>query len=177
MYPKVKVRQEIEEADHYDYGITSLRSLKAFEWLSFDHYSSDDSPVSVVRIPGSDFPKSPTPGFKASKETNKAPIGGSNKTKRATSAPRRLCCAVLSSPDRVISRSKTQTRRELLSPLKSHNSCLDRHTRCKISTKSGDAEATPPHAHNKHLTESKKHALVRGRPRPADEKQQKKKGM
>ena len=34
------MRQEIEEADHYDYGITSLRSLKAFEWLSFDHYSS-----------------------------------------------------------------------------------------------------------------------------------------
>ncbi|XP_042026780.1 uncharacterized protein LOC121773931 [Salvia splendens] len=177
MYPKVKVRQESEEeADHYDYGIISVRSLKAFEWLSFDHYSSDDSPVSVVRIPASDFPKSPTPGFQASKGTNRAPVGGSNNTKRATSAPRRLCCAVLSSPDRngVITRSKTQTRRELLAPLKSHTSCLDRHTRCKIPTKSGDA---PPHAHNKHLTESKRHVLVRGSPRPADEKQQKKKGM
>ncbi|KAL1536161.1 hypothetical protein AAHA92_28854 [Salvia divinorum] len=98
VYPKVKVLQEIEETDHYDYGITSLRSLKAFEWLSRDHYSSDDSPVSVVRIPGSDFPKSPTPALQASKETNKPPIGGSNKNKRPTSAPRRLCCAALSSP-------------------------------------------------------------------------------
>ncbi|PIN00197.1 hypothetical protein CDL12_27298 [Handroanthus impetiginosus] len=139
MYPKVKVREQNEGADQYDYGKSSLQSLKAFEWLSLDHASPscDDSPQSVVRIPGSYVPTSPSPCLIPSKEeTNKKKwtIWGKNqKSVRATLAPR--VRAVLSSPENDrISRSKTQTRRELLSDLKSHNSCQNRHTKCKFST-------------------------------------------
>ncbi|KAH6778092.1 hypothetical protein C2S52_006400 [Perilla frutescens var. hirtella] len=176
---KVKVREGFEEADQYDYERSSLQSLKAFEWLSLDHYSYDKSQGSVhVRIPGSSFPKSPTPGFQASEEEinkNKRALkgGGSNKHVRATSAPRLCSRAVLSSPDRErLIGSKTQTRRELLSPLKSHNSCLNRHTRCKI--RSGDAEITAQQGHNKHPTESKKNIRAKGRPTPADKRHKKK---
>lgn len=79
-------------------------------------------------------------------------------------------------PDRnnKVIRSKTQTRRELLSPLRSHDSCPDRHTRCKISPVPRDAEFSPQHSHDKHMMESKIYSLVKGRPTPAVEKRPKK---
>lgn len=53
MYPKVKVREEIEEGDGYDYGRVSLQSLKAFEWLSLDHYSSGNYTFLLLLLPSS----------------------------------------------------------------------------------------------------------------------------
>ncbi|KAI3459554.1 hypothetical protein Pfo_016217, partial [Paulownia fortunei] len=171
-YPKVKVREQIEEADQYDYEKSSLQSLKAFEWLSLDHFSSsDESPRSVVRIRGSYVPKSPTPSFQASKEeTNKKKrigMGENRKNVRATSAPRPR--AVLSSPDNDgIIGSKTQTRRELLSALKNHNSCQNRHTKCKVFPRSEGAEVAPTQGHNKESTECKNDIRLKGRTAPAD---------
>lgn len=43
MYPKVKVREEKEEADQYAYEKSSLQSLKAFQWLSLADRSSSSS--------------------------------------------------------------------------------------------------------------------------------------
>lgn len=40
MYPKVKVREQIEGGDHHCYDRSCVQSLKAFEWLSLDHFSA-----------------------------------------------------------------------------------------------------------------------------------------
>ncbi|XP_073123448.1 uncharacterized protein [Henckelia pumila] len=148
MYPKVKVREDTEEADQYAYERSSLQSLKAFEWQSLRHFSSaDESLGSVVRIPRSYVPLSPPPSFHSSKEeTNKKKMtdGEENgKNVRATSAPRPR--AVLSSPDNDgIILSKAQTRRELLSGLKDHDSCQNRHVHCKTFSRSAVAESFAP---------------------------------
>lgn len=174
----MKVREEVEEADQYDYERSSLQFLKAFEWLSLDHYSSGESPGSVVRIPASYFPKSQP--SKEDVDKNKRPlIHGTKKHTRATSAPRLHPQPLSSSPFPAPGSddgSKTQTRRELLSPLKSHNSC-HRHTRCKIFPGSGDSEIGPrqQQGHIKHSMESKKNVRVRGRTTPADDGQPQKK--
>ncbi|KAG8369799.1 hypothetical protein BUALT_Bualt14G0051200 [Buddleja alternifolia] len=103
MYPKVKVRVQKEEDDQYVYEKSSLESLKAFDWLSQNHFSSpDEAPGSVARIPRSYVPKSPIRNFLASKEETNKPkktvVEESPKNVRATSAPRPRPRAVLSSP-------------------------------------------------------------------------------
>ncbi|KAK4388099.1 hypothetical protein Sango_2416500 [Sesamum angolense] len=136
VYPKVKVTEEIEEVDECDYEKSSLRSLKTFEWLSVDHFpSSGASQRLAVRIPDLSVLKSSRPSFQGSKEKMKNKqrtiVTKNQKNGRATSAPRPR--AVLSSPDNDgIRRSKTQTRKELVSALKSHNLCQKRHMRCKV---------------------------------------------
>ncbi|KAL0368506.1 UNVERIFIED_CONTAM: hypothetical protein Scaly_1069500 [Sesamum calycinum] len=158
VYPKVKVTEEIEEVDECDYEKSSLRSLKTFEWLSLDHFpSSGASQRSAVRIPDLSVLKSSRPSFQASKEKTKnkqrTTVAKNQKNGRAASAPRPR--AVLSSPDNDgILRSKTQTRKELVSALKSHNLCQNRHRRCTVFPRSGREEVTQ--VHNKESSEKKR---------------------
>lgn len=139
MYPRVKVRVQKEEDDQYAYQ--SLPSLKAFESLSIaDFSSSDDSPTSVVRIPRACILSPDRHGLPSSrgrtKDNNQSIFGGSKTKERATSVPRPR--AVLSSPDNdqmISTRSKTKA--EVLSGLKNHNSCQNRHhVKCKTFPKS-----------------------------------------
>ncbi|XP_011091233.1 uncharacterized protein LOC105171728 [Sesamum indicum] len=166
MYPKVKVRVQREEADQYAYEKSSLQSLKAFEWLSPQHFSSsDDSPGPVARVPRSYAPKSPPPSFYASRElANKknTVMEESPKKARATSAPRPR--AVLSSPenDRIIG-SRTQERKEEHSGLKNGGPNQNRRPQCKIFPKSSAAESfTPAQGHNKGSAEPKDDTRAKG---------------
>ncbi|CAA0817465.1 Unknown protein [Striga hermonthica] len=144
MYPKVKVRVQREEDDDDQYGYekSSLESLKAFEWLSLHHSSSsDESPVSVVRVPRAYAPKSPAPGFLSSKDTKekKAVVEGNWKSARPASAPRPR--AVLSSPDNDgLIGSKTLARGKQFSGLKNRPASQNRHSQCKNFLKSSNFE-------------------------------------
>ncbi|KAM3326888.1 hypothetical protein P3S67_002014 [Capsicum chacoense] len=139
MYPRVKVRQQKEEDDQY--GYESLPSLKAFESLSISNFSSsDDSPTSVVRIPRACILSPDRHGLPSSrgrtKDNNQNIFGGTKTNARASSVPRPR--AVLSSPDNdqmISMRSKTKA--EVISGLKNHNSCQNRHhIKCKLFPKS-----------------------------------------
>ncbi|KAK4341644.1 hypothetical protein RND71_040145 [Anisodus tanguticus] len=99
VYPRVKVRVQKEEDDQYAYE--SLPSLKAFESLSINDFSSsDDSPTPVVRIPRACILSPDRHGLPSSrgrtKDNNQSISGGSRTNARATSVPRPR--AVLSSP-------------------------------------------------------------------------------
>ncbi|XP_009621921.1 uncharacterized protein LOC142168694 [Nicotiana tabacum] len=74
------------------------------------------------------------------KDNNQNISGGSKTNARATSVPRPR--AVLSSPDNdQMIRTRGKTKAELISGLKSHNLCQNRHhTRCKTFPKSIQAE-------------------------------------
>ncbi|KAL2506520.1 Uncharacterized protein Adt_22141 [Abeliophyllum distichum] len=171
MYPRVKVSEQ-EEDDQYAYEKGSLQSLKGFEWLSLhDSSSPDESPQSPVRIPGSYVPKSAKYNFRTSKEEtdNKKTVLGENRINlTASSIPRPR--AVLSSPDNDgIDRSKTKTRRELLSGLKNHNLCQNRHTQCKVIPRSSDAESfTSSLLNNKEAVERNNDYRAKGRAVQAD---------
>lgn len=164
MYPKVRVREDGEEADQYAYERSSLQSLKAFEWQSSRHFSStDESLESVVRIPRSYVPMSPPPSFHSSKEETNEKMTDGEENGRTTSAPRPR--AVLSSPDNdKIILSKAQTKRELLSGLEDHNSCQNRHIHCKIFPRSAVAESfAPTKRQGKELIDHKDNGLAKGR--------------
>ncbi|KAK6161206.1 hypothetical protein DH2020_004587 [Rehmannia glutinosa] len=175
------VRVQREEADLYAYEKTSLQSLKAFEWLSLDNSSfSDESPVSVVRVPQSYAPKSPTPSFLTSKDgTNKkkSAVEENQKNIRPSSAPRPR--AVLSSPGLLLRLSsifvndgiignKTPTRGKLFTGLKNRPS-QNRHTLCKIFPKSAAPESVAPtQGYNKESAEDKNDNRAKGRTALAD---------
>ncbi|XP_057470459.1 uncharacterized protein LOC130759368 isoform X2 [Actinidia eriantha] len=138
MYPKVKVR-ELKEDDH---EAISWPPLGAFESLSIDDLNSsvteseDDTPPSVVRIPKSYIPTSAIPVIPLSKgegmsSNKKKAVDDSNLNSRDRSLLRPR--AVLSSPDNdgmIGSRNKAKP--ALLSGLKDHNLCQNRHTQCKF---------------------------------------------
>ncbi|XP_019253676.1 PREDICTED: uncharacterized protein LOC109232388 [Nicotiana attenuata] len=175
MYPRVKVRQQKEEDDEYAYE--SLPSLKAFESLSLsDLSSSDDSPTSVVRIPRACILSPDRHGISSStgrtKDNNQNISGGSKTNARASSVPRPR--AVLSSPDNdQMIRNRGKTKAELISGLKSCNSCQNRHhTRCKIFPKSIQAEnPTIGNKGSKETADVKLDPRARGRLVKADQSQ------
>ncbi|XP_070029738.1 uncharacterized protein [Nicotiana sylvestris] len=104
----------------------------------------DDSPTSVVRIPRACILSPDRHGISSStgrtKDNNQNISGGSKTNARASSVPRPR--AVLSSPDNdQMIRNRGKTKAELISGLKSRNSCQNRHhTRCKTFPKSIQAE-------------------------------------
>ncbi|CAA2957006.1 Hypothetical predicted protein, partial [Olea europaea subsp. europaea] len=172
-YPRVKVRKQVEEDDQYTYEKISLQSVKAFEWLSLNDFSSsDESPPSIVRVPGSNVPKSPISTFNTSKgeENNKTKTVSAEKWKnvRASSVPRPR--AVLSSPDNDgIIGSKTKTRRELHSSTKGNNTSQNRQTPRKVFPRSTGAESFGSTLVNKKKTpERKNDPPAKGRAVPAD---------
>ncbi|XP_011073719.1 uncharacterized protein LOC105158608 isoform X2 [Sesamum indicum] len=166
MYAKVKVKEEIEEADECGY---EKSSLKTFEWLSLDHFPS--SGASQRLVVNSNVPKSSRPSLQASKEKannkQRVVVAKNHKNGRAASAPRPR--AILSSPENDgILWSKTQTRKELLSALKSHNLCQNRHTRCKVFPRSERGVVTQ--IHNKESFEKKQDIRSKERTTRADSK-------
>ncbi|CAI9776028.1 unnamed protein product [Fraxinus pennsylvanica] len=173
MYPRVKVRKQVEEDDQYAYEKISLQSVKAFEWLSLNDFSSsDESPPSIVRVRGSNVPKSPISTCTGSKgeENNKTKTVSAENRKnvRASSVPRPR--AVLSSPDNDgIIGSKTKTRRELHPSTKSHNTCQNRHTQHKVFPRSTAAESFGSTlVNNKEASERKNDPPAKGRAVPPD---------
>ncbi|KAL2463521.1 uncharacterized protein Fot_53177 [Forsythia ovata] len=173
MYPRVKVKKQVEEDDQYAYEKTSLQSMKAFKWLSLNDFSSsDEPPPSIVKIPGSHVPKSPTSTISASKgEANnktKTVLEENRKNVRASSVPRPR--AVLSSPDNDgIIGSKTKTRRELHSSTKNHNMNQNRHTQHKVFPRSTTVETFGSTlVNNKDASESKIDHPAKRRAVPAD---------
>ncbi|XP_073275838.1 uncharacterized protein [Primulina huaijiensis] len=173
MYPKVKVKEQIEEAGQYAYERSSLLSLKAFEWLSAHHFSpSDESPHLVVRIPGSFVPKSPPPTFHTPKEeTSKNDNMGveeNRKNARANSAPRPR--AVLSSPDNDgIFGGKRQTRKELISGLTNNTSGQNKQPQSKVFPKSAvSVSLSPAQSHKKEATENPNNVRAKARTAIAD---------
>nr|XP_027120161.1 uncharacterized protein LOC113737105 isoform X2 [Coffea arabica] len=92
MYPKVKVREQEDYDDQYEFETRSLQSLKTPECFSLNDFSSpDNSPTSVVRVPRFDSSTSGAISNRKQKllEENKTNI-------RASPIPRPR--AVLSSP-------------------------------------------------------------------------------
>ncbi|KAA8527814.1 hypothetical protein F0562_035317 [Nyssa sinensis] len=147
MYPKVKVREQEQDDLHIalDHERSSLLSLDAFESLSIHDFnapvngSDDDAPASVVRVPKSYITNSTTPlipvskGVEKKNDNNNKVVEDSKQNIRASSIPRPR--AVLSSPDNdgmIGSRNKTK-KAEVLSGLKNHNLCQNRHTQCKVT--------------------------------------------
>ncbi|KAH7857421.1 hypothetical protein Vadar_012524 [Vaccinium darrowii] len=102
----------------------------------------DDSPRSVVRIPksyisNSDIPMTPLPKGKRDNKVKDAE--DSKPDVKATSVLRPR--AVLSSPDNDGAiRNRNKAKAELLSGLKNHNLCQNRHTRCKVTPKRSTSE-------------------------------------
>lgn len=169
MYPRVKVRKQVEEDDQYAFEKISLQSVKAFEWLSLNDFSSsDEPPASIVRVPGSNVPKSPISTYTGSKgeENNKTKTVSAENRKnvRASSVPRPR--AVLSSPDNDgIIGSKTKTRRELHPSTKGQN----RHAQHKVFPRSTTAESFGSTlVNNKEASERKNIPPAKGRAVPPD---------
>lgn len=48
VYPKVKVRDQLEEDDQFAYGLGSLPSLKAFDAISISDLSSPGAPLIFI---------------------------------------------------------------------------------------------------------------------------------
>lgn len=147
MYPKVKVRKH-EEDDQtafyvHDGPLEDFESLHRHDLNSSVTEFDDDSPRSVVRIPksyisNSDIPMTPLP--KEGKIDNKVKDAeGSKPDAKTTSVLRPR--AVLSSPDNDgVIRNRNKVKAELLSGLKNHNLCQNRHIRCKVSPKRSTSE-------------------------------------
>ncbi|XP_059632302.1 uncharacterized protein LOC132274946 [Cornus florida] len=148
MYPKVKVREQ--EQDDQDRSF--LPSLEAFESLSIHDFDSPaneskyGSPASIVRIPTHHISNSATPAVPVVKEagknnsSNRKDVEDSKPNIRAGSILRPR--AVLSSPDNDgMIRSRKKTRAELMSGLKNHNLCQNRHTQCKVEPRTIVAES------------------------------------
>ncbi|KAF7150575.1 hypothetical protein RHSIM_Rhsim02G0043800 [Rhododendron simsii] len=189
MYPKVKVREQGED-DLIAFKVHE-GPLKDFESRPIHDLSSsvteceDDSPRSVVRIPESYISNSAIRMTPLSKAEGKSDIkvkdAEDNKQNvKATSVLRPR--AVLSSPDNdgvfgnrnkdgvIGNRSKAKA--ELLSDLKNHNLCQNRHTRCKVTPKrSTNENSITKKGESKEAGDSKSELKVRGRSTIANQTQ------
>ncbi|GAA0176511.1 hypothetical protein LIER_29488 [Lithospermum erythrorhizon] len=175
-YPKVKVkvRQE-EDADQFALELSSLQSLKAFESLSPYDSFSDDSPTSIVRIPGSfvaspvrsDDPAirdgSPTSIVRVPDSSTSTSASFEDPVSKGTSTKKEIGSdgnktniranmvlrprAVLSSPDNdTMIGSTNKTRKQPLPTERNHKLCQNRHNQCKVMPRPVQKGSNKPRA-------------------------------
>ncbi|XP_071940668.1 uncharacterized protein [Coffea arabica] len=135
MYPKVKVREQEDYDDQYEFETRSLQSLKTPECFSLNDFSSpDNSPTSVVRVPRFDSSTSVSSlVIKGAISNRKQKLLEENKTNiRASPIPRPR--AVLSSPDNdQMIGSKNKPKGDILASMKRQSLFENRHARCKVT--------------------------------------------
>jgi len=148
MYPKVKVREH-EEDDQiafyvHEGPLEDFESLHTYDLNSSVTEFDDDSPRSVVRIPksyisNSDIPMTPLPKAEGKRDNKVKDAEDSKPDVKVASVLRPR--AVLSSPDNDgVIRNRNKAKADLLSGLKNHNLCQNRHTRCKVTPKRSTSE-------------------------------------
>lgn len=124
----MKVREQGDHDDQYEFETRSLQSLRTPEYFSLNDFSSpDNSPTSVVRVPRFDSSTSGAINNRKQKvlEENRMNI-------RASSIPRPR--AVLSSPDNdQMIGSKNKTKGELLTSVRRQSPFQNRHAQCKVT--------------------------------------------
>ncbi|GMH08282.1 hypothetical protein Nepgr_010122 [Nepenthes gracilis] len=136
MYPKVKVREQNQE-DPQDRQGRSLQKLKDFDSLSLGNMTSTVkehkhiSPPSTAEVPSSHTQITP-PLSRGLQNVDKEAEVEDKPHIRASSILRPR--AVLSSPDNdQMIGSKHKAKVERHSALKDHNSCQNRHSKCKVN--------------------------------------------